>query len=374
MKEDIINYPPALSLIKVLVDLNYKVIHIGTYTDEVQKKEFETTGVSFVTTNSYRGKSNNIIKFVQQVEFRKRVEKCLNDFNVDDKDFLWLLNASTTILLGHLAKKYKTIFQYYEFTTPYVNWKYKLLSMGNDPFENIKYAYKVVQCEYNRAHIFKSYMKLTELPIVLPNKPYDNSEDVAVPNEIRDIVSELKNKINGRNVILYQGAFQGKDRRLNEYIEAVHLLSDDYVFLAMGPVSGMYHQLKDKYESDKVIFVPFIRPPYHLEVTKLCTIGIMTYVTNEKGVSGILNPLYCAPNKIFEYSKFSKPMLSNDLPGLTHLYSKYHCGVSVDYPITAVKVKDKILEIISDYENFSRGSLELYNSVDLKKIIQEILK
>ena len=41
LKEDIIDFPPVLSIIEILTRLQYKVVHLGTYTDIYQKKKFE---------------------------------------------------------------------------------------------------------------------------------------------------------------------------------------------------------------------------------------------------------------------------------------------------------------------------------------------
>ena len=47
MKEDIVQYPPILSLINVLVDLQREVVFIGPYTDQQQKNDLKQKGVVF---------------------------------------------------------------------------------------------------------------------------------------------------------------------------------------------------------------------------------------------------------------------------------------------------------------------------------------
>lgn len=375
MKEDIINYPPALTVIRTLCDIGYNVIHIGRYSDIEQKNELTEKGVVFIDSEKYNGQTNLISKFIQQSNFKKLVHSVIQKYKIDEDDYVWLLNAETIRLLGSLAYRYKTIFHYFEFTTPYINWKYRLVNPFEDPFELNKQAYRIVQCEYNRAHIFKAFLHLDTLPIVLPNKPYEfkNIGEGNLPNDVRNIIDDLQQRIAGKKVILYQGVFQGKDRRLDEFFEAVLSLPKNFVFLAMGGTSPNYLELKQKYESERVIFVPFIRPPYHLEVTKLCDVGILSYVANETTVAGAINPIYCAPNKIFEYSKFGKPMISNDLPGLNTIFKIYGCGVSIDYPITSDKISAKVLSIFENYENYSRGAKRYYDSVNIENIIKEIL-
>lgn len=44
LKDDIMYYPPVLSIINVLLELKYRVVHIGNYTDKEQKKQLEERG------------------------------------------------------------------------------------------------------------------------------------------------------------------------------------------------------------------------------------------------------------------------------------------------------------------------------------------
>lgn len=47
LKEDIINYPPVLTILNVLPKLGYKVIHIGVYSDTESKKNMKMKASSF---------------------------------------------------------------------------------------------------------------------------------------------------------------------------------------------------------------------------------------------------------------------------------------------------------------------------------------
>ena len=49
LKEDIINYPPVLTILNVLPKLGYKVIHIGVYSDIESKKKYEDEIIIGVT-------------------------------------------------------------------------------------------------------------------------------------------------------------------------------------------------------------------------------------------------------------------------------------------------------------------------------------
>ena len=374
MKEDIVYYPPMLSIINVLLELQYQVIHIGVYTDTVQKKELEKRGVTFLSTILYNGKQNNLGKFFQQILLRRQIKKYLEQLCLTGHDYVWIMQAETICLLHSIVDKYRTILQCFEYVEPNLNWKYRLFAPSFSMGESMKQAFKVVCCEYNRAQITKGVFQLERLPNVLPNKPYFDDEKLKnIPDDIKPIVENVNNKVKGKKVILYQGVFLSKERRLEEFCQAIQNMSDEYVFLAMGKSTPMYEDLKSKYVSDRIIFIPFIRPPYHLLITQIASIGVLSYFPSPSKMSSVLNPLYCAPNKIFEYAKYGIPMISNDIPGLHYIYIEHKCGESIPYPMTSQNIQDTINKVFDSYEIYSKGALSYYNSVNMKALIESVL-
>lgn len=374
LKEDIINYPPVLTILNVLPKLGYKVIHIGVYSDTESKKKYEDEGIEFWPTLKYNGKAGLLTKFTSQLKYRKQVEKYLTDSNITSNDRVWIMQAETICLLNKVVEKYPCILHFYEYVEPSINWKYRLLNPLYNPSRTFAKAKKIVCCEYNRAHITKGLFQLNELPIVLPNKMVID-EDVlkTIPKDIKPLYDEVLEKVKNKKVILYQGIFLDKERRLEEFCEAIKKLSDEYVFIAMGRGSDMFDELKKKYESDRILFIPFVRPPYHLLVTKLASIGILSYFPRMGSVAYTINPIYCAPNKIFEYAKFGIPMISNDIPALKYTYMEYGCGECINYPITAEAIVATINKIFGNYEHYKSGALNYFNSVEPEKIIKEIV-
>ena len=92
----------------------------------------------------------------------------------------------------------------------------------------------------------------------MPNKPYNkqSEESVVLPLSIQEIVAKYKNK----KIILYQGIFIA-ERKVDDFIEAVNLLPNDYVLFLMGGGTSLYDELKNKYQSDRIVFLPFLAPP-----------------------------------------------------------------------------------------------------------------
>lgn len=374
IKEDLVFFPPTLSLIRALCDLNIQVIHLGNYSDSIQRQDLESKGVKFVELIKYNKSDTLITKLIKQKKFKKEVIKYLEASNISESDYVWILNAETVCLLSSIVGKYRTILQFYEFQNPVFNWKYWMLNPTYNYVKTLHKAEKIVHCEYNRAQISKGLYDLDNLPYILPNKPYINETVLGeLPVEVKNLIDDIKIKIKGKKVVLYQGIFRSKERRLQEFCQAIKELTDDFVLIAMGKGGDEYERLKKKYECDRILFIPFVRPPYHLLVTEMASVCVLSYFPSSETLSHTINPIYCAPNKIFEYAKYGKPMISNDIPGLYYPFKLYNCGRCIKYPMTVEHVKETLKDIFDNYNCLSKGALELYNSVDIKEIISEIV-
>lgn len=374
MKEDVLQYPPILSMFHTLIDLNYRVVHIGVYSDLEQKTFLESKNVEFYNAVKLNVNANPLNKSVQQLKYKKYVKKVLEE-RYETGDYLLVVNEDTMCLLWNVIKQYKLLLYFLETPGFNVRLKYRMYNPSFNLTKACQKAYKVICCEYNRAHIIKGLYQLDTLPVILPNKYYqskslDNTE--IIPEDVKQKVDDIQQKISDKKVILYQGVFTSKERRLEEFIHAVNEMSDDYVLLAMGRGDNMFEELKDKYSSRKILFVDFIRPPYHMLITQMAHIGVLSYFPNNSSFIDVLNPIYCAPNKIFEYAKYSLPMISNDLPALKNIFQEFHCGVVVDYPLTDKKIKDAFLTVFNDYNSYTLGAKKYYKSVDCMSIIRGI--
>lgn len=374
LKEDIIDFPPILSILRVLNQIGYETIHMGTYSDNEGRKELEEKGVRFISLPKYDGKKGLLSKFKMQYNFRKQVKKRLKSENVTRQDILWIPQIETITLLHKLVFNYTVILHPLEFTNPNVSWKYRMISPSIDLEKSFKAAKAIVCCEYNRAHITKGIYSLERLPFILPNKPYiDDASIKEIPTSLKKEITQIKDKIKNKKVILYQGIFLDKERRLEEFCEAMSLLPEDFILIAMGRGGSLFENLKLKYQNDRILFIPFIRPPYHLLITQEAYIGVLSYFPRPYNIGSVINPLYCAPNKIYEYSKFGKPMIANDIPGLHYIFKEFHCGECVSYPVTPENIANQITSISQDYSSYEDGSKRFYEDVKIEDIIKNIV-
>lgn len=371
-KHDLIKYPPTQSLIWVLLELGFKIAYIGICSDKKTQNDFEEKGVEFIPIHFkiYKGQIN---KFIGHFKYKRKISQYIKSKYSKSNDIIWFDYTETAYFLHEILKGTKYLVHFYEYVNP-INNKYKYVYPTYNFTQFVRNAIGVIHCEYNRAHILRGICGLEKLPFILPNKPYFNEiTHKVIPQDIIDLATKIKEKTFNKKIILYQGIFDSKERRLEEFCEAINELPNDFTLIVMGEGSDYYKKLKLKFESERIIFIPFIKPPYHLLITELAHLGILTYFPNDKSYAGVLNPLYCAPNKIFEYGLYGIPMISNDLPGIKSIFNEYKCGKIVEYPICKNNIKETIIKIFENYNTIKGKSKQYYDSIDIKSIIYNIV-
>lgn len=366
---NIMHCPPALSVVKVLDDIRIETVlcTIGTNKNAIVNSlgRLHNTQIELVG-GEYRNDISLSKKFVRMKMIRKKIWEVIEG-RYDDDTVIWLVGEETVKHVGEKIVKKKYILHllelneglYYISGNPILKLDYKKIA---------RKARVVVEAEYNRAHITKAWWGLEKLPMVLPNKPYRSR---AIPRETaissNDEVKSVIEKIKDKRIILYQGNISD-ERPLDKYVHAIDALGDKYAFLMMINGTNPYSKIKSK----NFYCLPFINPPFHLEVTSWSHIGILSYIPVKNSYS-ILNTLFCAPNKIWEYSMFGLPMIGNDLPALKNTFDHFQNGICLtDYSESSII--DAITKIDSSYDNYKKASYEFYNSVDIISIIKQILE
>lgn len=371
--KEINHYPPVKSLVDILLDLGHTVTII-CYDRYGYAKEKGNNSINceVISLDEFKKKGRfsrleNV--FLMKRKVQRRVSELMNTC-----DLIWTTTDSTVSLLGKDLFKYKKhIMQLMELVADtsifYYEIFYKLGLNKKFTVHLDRYAKKakcVVVPEINRAHILKAMWGLDNLPYVLPNKPYrimlDNPD-----SSVLEIVEKLKNS--GKKILLYQGVFL-KERKLEEFAEAARMLGSEYVFCILGRDTEERRKLCAKYPD--ITYIPFITPPYHLLITQISHIGILTYYPTADNLPGKLNVVYCAPNKIYEYAYSGLPMVGNNIPGLSQPFEKYNIGKCFD-ELSAVSIAKAIVEIEKEYNLISKNCKLFYDEVDMKKIVDNIV-
>lgn len=364
---DINSFPPTISLVKTLLNIGCKVKLICRNAKSIPKVLCGNDNLQIINLQCNL-EGNRIQKFLRHLKYLPQI-RAVTAKAMDDADILWTATDNTVRDLGPMIYKYKHVMQLMELVKdirlapafPRI-FKFRLDSYARS-------AYKVVVPEYNRAHITKAWWKLDKLPSILPNKPYMGSlSNTALPDNVDKVVQNLKNE--KRRIILYQGRF-GRDRSLEAFAKAVELLGDEYVLYLMGEANAKSKELCNRFKGIK--FIDFIDPPDHLNVTKFAHIGILSYVSKGRIKNySELNPLFCAPNKLYEYSGFGIPMVGNDIPGLRCVFDKFNIGLCSD-DLTPEAIADCIKRVEKNYIQMSQNCKEFFMKTDLEATVKNII-
>lgn len=342
--------PPFLALIDTLLQsgqYNIKVV-AAEYDDETDDL-YRGKNVEFIHFYNRELSKNSLYRKYQILKYEWIVKQNFKKYiSSIPHDILWVIHELTAIRVGNLIKE-PFILTTYELndTFPYVLKKLAPIS---------KKAKVNVVCEYNRGQMMKLWFKLKDDPIVLPNKP------CVVPSKKNihtdTIVDQIKEKI-----VLYQGYMAPSERNLSALCDAVEELKD-YRLVLMGRKNDYVKSLLASHP--RAVHIDYIKAPRHLNVTSHAHIGIVTYSYHS------LNTIYCAPNKIWEYSSFAIPMIGNNIPGLKYTIEQSNSGICVDTDDKNA-IKNAILKIDSEYNSYASNARKMYESCDISSIIDSIL-
>lgn len=277
--------------------------------------------------------------------YHKEVEKLIAQ---TPYDLLWVIHEETAFEFRKELAGKKYLLSFYELNDHRRDFLEQLKAVAQNALE-------VLVPEYNRACILRTWMKLDKTPTVIPNKPLNHPRRRCIPNSYQE-------QLEGKKVVLYQG-YINRSRNLDKVCEAVKDMPD-YCIVLMGKGDESYiSELKQKYP--QIIHISFIAPPEHLFVTSWAHIAIVKYDFV------VLNAIFCAPNKTWEYTGFGIPVLCHDIPGLRYTIGQYKAGVCTDMDDTEA-IKAAIKEIDNNYEEYLRNAEKYYESFDVKKTLLSI--
>jgi hypothetical protein len=350
--------PPILSASVVLARLGLRV-HVGTSnagqgviallrSEGVRVTAF---GRTYQNLHSVSGRVLSCIQFHQDAwRFMSTMPETTP---------LWIGSADTAIALGPCLLKRRYVLQTNELYDTI--WH---LRMPLRPFARC--ALSVVVPEASRAAIVRYWYGLQCTPHVLPNKPVlqcqGRNAHIDDPRA-KDIIESLGS---ATKLVLYQGQITA-ERDIRPVAAVVNKLGEPWRFVVMGADAAFHPFLEEvRRLCPNVIVIPRIPAPGHLQVTSHAYIGAVTYARTS------FNHLFCAPNKIWEYSGAAVPMICDDLPGL-HVVAAGGAGVCVDFQDSEV-LMSSLLHIDAHHERYSAAAAQFFETVDTTATITAILR
>nr|WP_297763540.1 hypothetical protein [uncultured Butyrivibrio sp.] len=359
---NIIEFPPVVTLIRTLSRQGHEVILISRGINllpaEVLKSkiEFHELGVD--------DQKKGILGIAEKLQLIRLTKKTVEECMVG-ADVLWTTSANTLKALRGHVNKYKNVMQLMELVDEL------FLYHGHFRLSIKKIAqksWKIVVPEINRAFIEQSWWGLDTLPYVLPNKPFDLNCGELSADALAAIELMKKDK---RKKIIYLGGIW-PDRDLSGFAETIKNMSD-YALYIVGKAYGIGEKhlkiLVNKYDA---IYLGEYKAPQHLAFLNYARIGLLPYKASKSFDVSPLNALYCAPNKIYEYSGFGIPMIGSYVPGLIMPFEKYNIGYCCDSDNLEM-IEYAIQQIDANYEVMSNNCKRFYDATDTDHIVSDIL-
>lgn len=353
LKKGLSCYPPCLNQVLSLHDLGHEIV-VYHGQDPTVNPILEAKGIEHHLLKSDRVSSNSLESAINLLRYNFEIKKIIK--RIGDDCLLWFGNAESALMLRRSLKKKKYVLSVLELYDNLPFYRKRLKQIAKDALAN-------VCCEPHRAQIMVAYYGLDSIPFVVPNKPYDLGEvcDIETLGLEEDTLTIIKNK----NIVLYQGIIS-QDRPLIPVAEALADLQRDFYFCIMGKADKNFlESIRAIYP--KTLHIPHIGAPNHLAITKFASIGIASYDFH------ILNNIFCAPNKIFEYAKYGVPMIVSNNISLQETVGSFGCGECIDLR-DKEEIKASILKIINGRDRYSKNATAFYRSVDTLKEYQTVMK
>lgn len=278
---------------------------------------------------------HNIIRYF---EFIYKIKKCIRKL---DFDLFFANDFYCAELIPWVRRRNKKVHVVYDAHELYVPQDDQPLNKRFEFFYKkerraIKEADLVICANKERAGIMKEHFRLNDLPLVIRNisqlpsivdsnsKDYENATDAFF-------------KLPGITLV-YAGVLTAA-RKIEALIEiAEKEKNTKLLIIGNGPYKSDLEQRARKSLGERVLFTGGIPYTYLSILLSKCDIGYLFYPTD------ILNNIYCAPNKIYEYSSVRLPMIANDNPTVKKILMDSGIGVASDDLLYAYRTVAKDLE------------------------------
>ena len=361
---NVYEYPPVISLVRILLDLGVNISLITQGVDKMPKDLLYNNSIKCICIP--RSEGGIISKLYSKYAERKFLVNCIKE-EMKSSDILWTTSARTISFLGKRVLEYKNVMQLMELVDHYYYYKGHI-ELNID--EIARKSWKVVVPEINRSYIQQVLWNLPKRPYVLPNKAFDLKWGDLEADTVEALEVIKKEQ---RNVLLYLGGIW-PDRDLEVFAKAA-LQLNNYALYVIGSVYSETSKahIKKLVGQYPVVYLGGFTAPQHLAFLKYAHIGLLPYKPVKGYNTSVLNALYCAPNKIYEYAGFGIPMIGSDVAGLRLPFEEFKIGFTCDTNDVDSVIYD-IQCIENNYEEMSANCISFYHATDNKKTVKDIIE
>jgi hypothetical protein len=347
--------PPVINASVLLGRLGLRV-HLGTSTSShAVIALLRDEGVNVTAFGQTDRNLNSVsAKVLSWTEFHRDAWRFIS--TLPDTTPLWIGSADTALALGPRLLRRRYVLQLNELYDKF--WRYRVLLR---PFA--RHAHSVVVPERSRAAIVRYWYGLPYTPHVLPNKPVFQCQTRNARIDDPRAKAIIESLGSATKLVLYQGHISA-ERDVRSIAAVVNKLGEPWRFAVMGADCAFLGEVRQV--CPNVVVIPHIAAPGHLQVTSHAYIGAITYSRTS------FNHLFCAPNKIWEYSGAAVPMICDDLPGL-QMVATEGAGVCVDFQDSEALISS-LLHIDAYHERYSSTAAQFFETVDMTATISAIVR
>lgn len=371
--EQLREFPPVITLLKALDQLDHEVTFIAPYhdllfdslhlvkTDHLYLEEKPDPRLTCYYRNRIQASLAFHIERLLRKKYLRGIPKQFTS-KLNHSDVVWVLHENTMLLGG---KRFANRLGNYLYTM------YELCIKNGSVPDIYGYAARkailTVVPEYCRAHIAKAFYTLPHMPAIISNKPLEHPRTKNLPicdPAIAEKIARIKRS--GKKNIMYMGILS--DERPLEPIIAAMERTDNYILTVLGRRTPYLDQLEQKM-CGRFEYLGEAEPPHHLEVASHADVAYISYVAN----NGSINAVFSAPNKVYEFAGFGIPMLCNDNPGLKFTVEYYGMGVCTP-DLSVASIQAALAKIDANADAMAEAANRYFDAESVESAISDTLK
>ncbi len=177
-----------------------------------------------------------------------------------------------------------------------------------------------------------------------------------------------------KKILLTQGSGLNKNRGLEELVEALSLLPEEFILVIAG--NGLIiEQLKSmavkNNVNDRVIFTGILQPQELQQLTPLAFCGFSL----DKPLN--LNQQASLPNKLFDYIAAGIPVITTNIKEVAAIVEQFNIGIVINEcnPVTIATVVKTMAKNEPQYAEYKKNTTKAYEQLNWnieKKIVENI--
>lgn len=152
------------------------------------------------------------------------------------------------------------------------------------------------------------------------------SDDYITSPELLKKIKDLLKESGKRKILLYQGSGINIQRGLEEMLDAMEFLKDDFVLWLVGG-GDIWEKLKKTVQTKKLYHAVFFIEKVPRGELNLITRNAHAGLSLDKPINK--NYINSLPNKVFDYIHAGIPLISSRIKEIENIINKYEIGITL---------------------------------------------